>query len=302
MPGHHIAYLDDRAVVRVEGPDAVKLLQGVITNDVSKLSEGQAVHAGLLSPQGKILADFFAVLTPDGLLLDVPADRSQDLMKRLGMYKLRADVAIRDAADEFKVMALWGPNPSSPGETSGTRSYADPRHPDLGLRILAEARFARDVSLATNGRDTTGDAYHAHRVSLGVPEGGRDYEFGDAYPHDANFDLFRGVSFTKGCYVGQEIVARMQHKSVIRRRVVRVTGRSDLAGDRAAITAGGVTIGRLGTVAGAHALALLRLDRVAEFRAKGTPMLAGNIEIAVDPRDEPLVSAAARPEERPAGS
>ena len=225
-----ITPLPDRGVVEVKGPDAEKLLQGLITNDLGGLAadpedmafDAQARHAGLLSPQGKILFEFFCVRTPDGFVLDVLLEKAADLVKRLTLYKLRAAVEIKDVSGQFKCLALWGPDACSSGPTKGTIAFRDPRHPGLGLRILAEARFAADIASATNGRKETPKDYVAHRIALGVPEGGKDYDFGDAYPHEANFDLLAGVSFIKGCYVGQEIVARMQHKTTIRKRVVPV--------------------------------------------------------------------------------
>ncbi len=220
----------------------------------------------------------------DGFLLDTAADRSAELVKRLSLYKLRAAVDIKDVSETFLVLALWGDGLNSPGETIATRSFKDPRHPALGVRILAERGFATDIASATNGSNTGIESYHAHRIALGVPEGGKDYEFGDAYPHEADFDLFNGVSFKKGCYVGQEVVSRMQHKTVVRRRVVRITGDRDLTGG-SGITHNGVVFGRVGSTDGCNALALLKLDRYAEAMAAGDTVLAGENPIRVDEAD-----------------
>jgi folate-binding protein YgfZ len=277
-----IAILPDRGVVSVTGPDAAKLLQGLITNDMGAFDRGaEAIHAGLLSPQGKILFDFLVVKSGTGFLLDVARDHAPSLMKRLTMYKLRADVTMTDVTPEFVVMALWGEEPSSPGETKGTVSFIDPRAATLGLRILAETVFAADVAAATNGFDSSPASYHAYRISLGVPEGGKDYDFGDAYPHEADFDLFNGVSFTKGCYVGQEVVSRMQNKTIVRKRVVKVTGSSPLASG-ADILLGKVPIGRIGSTDGANALAMLRLDRAVEALDKGTALTASGVALTAD--------------------
>ncbi len=284
-----IAKLEHRGTIAVTGPDAVKFLQGLVTNDVECLVarpddlafEAAAAHAGLLSPQGKILFDFFCVRTLDGFVLDVARDKAGELAKRLSMYKLRAAVEIKDVSDAYNVLALWGPDACSSGPTMAAIAFDDPRHPDLGQRILAEARFATDIASATNGVKVSVAEYHAHRIALGVPEGGLDWDFGDAYPHEANFDLLKGVSFIKGCYVGQEIVARMQHKTVIRKRVVPVTGARDLADDRPEITANGVAIGKLGSVAGNAGLAMLRLDRAAEFTDKGVALMAGSVPVTL---------------------
>lgn len=284
-----VARLDDRGVVSVAGPDAVKFLQGLVTNDVAHLKtspdalafDAAAVHAGLLSPQGKILFDFFCVRTPDGFVLDVARDKAHDLAKRLSMYKLRAAADIKDAPDDFVCLALWGPNAASSGPAVGTVAFHDPRCSGLGQRILAEARFATDIASATNGLNVAASAYHAHRIGLGVAEGGKDYAFADTYPHEANFDLFNGVSFTKGCYVGQEVVSRMQNKTVVRKRVVKVLGSAPLkSGDD--VLFGDVPIGVIGSAAGLDALAMLRLDRAIEAQEKGIELTAGGAHLTVD--------------------
>lgn len=285
----NLARLDDRGAVAVEGPDAGKFLQGLVTNDVEPLKfdsetiafEAGVVHAGLLSPQGKILFDFFCVRTEHGFLLEIARHKAAELSKRLAMYKLRAAVDIKDVSEAYVVLALWGPNACSSGPTTGTVAFRDPRHPGLGQRIMAEARFATDIGSATNGSKVADTAYHALRIALGVPEGGKDYAFGDAYPHEANFDLLNGASFTKGCYVGQEIVARMQNKSVVRKRVVKISAGAELgAGEE--ILSGGAAIGRVGSVDGDQALAMLRLDHALEAEQKGEPLTAAGVAIVPD--------------------
>ncbi len=293
-----IAALADRGVVCVEGSDATKYLQGLITNDIDTIAAAEtgALHAALLTPQGKIIVDFIAAKTAAGFLLDVALDLAPALVKRLSMYKLRADVVIKDVSAEFVVLALWGGDAVSSGETVGTTSFIDPRAAELGIRILAESSFAADIASATNGFDTTSDAYHAHRIALGVPEGGKDYDFADAYPHEANFDLFNGVSFSKGCYVGQEVVARMQNKTVVRKRVVKVSGQGLLARGTD-ILMGEIPIGRIGSVAGSTALAVLRLDRAVEAIDKNIALTANGITLTPDAAsiERYRASLAARP-------
>lgn len=293
-----IAPLSGRGVLAVTGADAAKFLNGLVTNDLAPLGVGEAAHAGLLSPQGKILFDFLALRVTGGFLLDVARTKSAELMKRLSMYKLRADVSLADASDDFTVFALWGEGAASSGETRNTYAFLDPRHAALGRRILAERAFAADIAAATSGREVPEDAYHALRMALGVPEGGRDYDFGDAYPHEADFDLFGGVSFTKGCYVGQEIVARMQHKSVVRKRVVRVEGDEPLAAGTD-VTDGGAVIGRIGSTDGRHALALVRLDRFIEAEAKEEGAVrAGGIRLALHKDDRARYAASVASREK----
>lgn len=282
MSAAMMARLADRGVVSVTGADSEKLLQGLVTNDLEGLSEGEARHAGLLSPQGKILFDFFVVRHADGYLLDVVRAKAADLVKRLTIYKLRAQVTITDVSDSFKVYAAWGPDSKKFVEGRGI-SFADPRHPSIGLRLLVDAsdEFSVAGSDASNGDSTNG--YDELRVTLGIPEGGKDYEFADAYPHEANFDLLNGVSFTKGCYVGQEVVARMQNKTIVRKRAIKVSGTAPLE-PNSEIFLGDISAGRVGTVAGTHAIAMLRLDRALEAEQKEQPLIAAGI--AIDPDED----------------
>lgn len=267
MTDAKIALLPDRGVVAVAGEDAGRLLQGIITNDMDLLERQGAIFAGLLSPQGKVLFDFFVVKVAGGFLLDVAKDQAAGLVKRLSIYKLRAKVAISEVADTH-VVACW------PHADSG---FKDPRNPGLGGRGLAASPDAFDGAAY--------DAYHAHRIALGVPEGGKDYAFGDAFPHEALFDQLGGVSFKKGCYVGQEIVARMQHRGTARKRIVRVTGGTALPVAGTDVLAGDVGIGTMGSSAGVHGLAMLRLDRVTEFAGKGIGLTCGGVRIVPDAGD-----------------
>jgi hypothetical protein len=253
MTPARIALLADRGVVRVTGEDAEKLLQGIVSNDMDLLASQAAIHTALLTPQGKILFDFFVAKTGGGFLLETARDKAADLAKRLNLYKLRAKVDIRDVSDEYRVLALWGPSPLSPGEITGTVSFPDPRLTALGSRMLAEARLAADIAAATNGLEASPEDYHAHRIALGVPEGGKDYVLGDTFPHEAELDQLNGVSFTKGCFVGQEVVSRMQNRASVRKRVVPIEGDAPLTSG-AEIKVGAASIGAVGSVAGKLAL------------------------------------------------
>ncbi len=282
MPKTLTAHLEDRGVVAVTGPDAGKLLHGLVTNDLALLENGStAIHAALLTPQGKIIADFFVVKAEDGYLLEVTREKAAELAKRIGLYKLRANVEIRDVGEHYRVLAVWGESPPSHGATGKTLGFEDPRLPGLGLRILADATFAADISSATSGIGAGPADYHAHRIALGVPEGGKDYPFGDTFPHEALLDQLNGVSFTKGCFVGQEVVSRMEHRTAVRKRVVPVVGEAPLQSG-ADVKAGDVTIGTVGSVAGNRGLALVRLDRAAEFLAKGVGLAAGGVPVRIE--------------------
>jgi folate-binding protein YgfZ len=277
MSGTRVAVLEDRGVVSVEGADAAKLLGGLITNDLAELDTDPALYAALLSPQGKILFDFLVVKTTRGFLLETARDKAGELAKRLGLYKLRAAVEIRDESEQFKVAALWGGVPTPVVRAHGALLFADPRLSALGFRMIATT----GVSIDANG---TAAEYHAHRIGLGVPEGGRDFAFGDTFPHEALLDQLHGVSFTKGCYVGQEVVSRMQHRASVRKRVVAVVADRDLPHlpGPLPVVAGEAEIGRLGSVAGTRGLALLRLDRVAEAQKSGVAILAGGVAVRVE--------------------
>jgi len=279
MSAAKIARLADRGVVSVTGRDSEKLLQGLVTNDIEGLRNGEARHAALLSPQGKILFDFFIVRHGDGYLLDVLRASAVDLAKRLAIYKLRADVIIADVSESFRIYAAWGDGADA-FSVDGAMHFPDPRHTSLGVRLIAEGQLASG-SFADADNEIALRQYDALRVLLGVPEGGRDYKFGDAYPHEADFDLFNGVSFSKGCYVGQEIVARMQNKTVVRKRAVKISGTAPLSSNDDVLV-GDVSIGRIGTVDGTAAIAMLRLDRALEAKQKNQKLAAGDAAVTVD--------------------
>jgi tRNA-modifying protein YgfZ len=210
------------------------------------------------------------------------------------MYKLRADVTITNVSDSFNVYAVWGDKPQNVVAGHGV-AFRDPRHPSIGLILLSETAsdFVQSTQAAASS-DSLAD-YEALRVQYAIPEGGKDYEFGDAYPHEADFDLLHGVSFTKGCYVGQEIVSRMQNKSVVRKRAVKVFGNSPLTRG-SDILLGEIPVGRIGTVDGLSAIAMLRLDRAVEAEEKNVPLTAGGVVVRPDKEivDRYRASAAAR--------
>ena len=197
------------------------------------------------------------------------------------LYKLRAKADIRDVSSDYTVAAIWGGKYEPHGTGKAPLLFADPRLPALGSRELVT--IGSDWALANEEADSaTQDEYHAHRIGLGVPEGGKDYAFGDTFPHEALFDQLAGVSFTKGCYVGQEVVARMKNRGTTRKRIVPVVGTSALPAPGAPIAAGAVEIGTLGSIEGEHGLALVRIDRVAEFAQKGEALRAGDVPVRIE--------------------
>ncbi len=269
------AHLTDRGVVRVGGPEARGFLQGLVTGNVVTLEPGEARWAALLSPQGKILFDFLMSVqrnadTGDAILLDVSRGMIPDLVKRLTIYRLRAKVEISDQSAALGVVALYG---GAPGE--GVR---DSRHPDIGARlILPLAKI--EPQMLTFGGDAGLTDYAAHRIALGVPEGGVDFAYGDAFPHEADMDQLNGVDFKKGCFVGQEVVARMQHRGTTRNRVLKVMLEGAAPPPGAIVMAGDTRIGVMGSSAGAQGLALLRIDRAEEAAQAGQALVSGETRL-----------------------
>lgn len=269
-----IALLDHRACLRLTGPDVRPFLQGLITQDIDLLDQAPAIYAAMLTPQGKYLFDFFLVRGGDSaILLETEAARLPQLMQRLTMYRLRAKVEIADISASRRVLAGWGGSPMPDG------GFADPRLPGLGWRLIAAAG-------TDTAADATADDYDRHRLALGVPDASRDIEIEKTLILEANIDALGGVSFKKGCYVGQELTARMKHRGNIRRRLLPVRAEGSLPPPGTALTADGRAVGELRSGQDGHAMALIRLEDLdkAPFRAEGariTPVipdwLAGHI-------------------------
>ena len=278
MDGDESSFLSERGIVAVGGADAPDLLHRLFTNSTLAMAGGDARYAAFLSPQGKLLFDFIVVAAPDEetplFLLDCLARQAADLTKRLNFQKLRAKVTVTDRSAAFGVAAVWGAAPP-PAENLVVR---DPRHPDLGWRVIGPRTVLAAAYPDTPGR------YAAHRIGLGVPQGGVDFVYGDAFAHDANLDHLHGVDFKKGCYVGQEVVARVHFRKSARKRIVPVRFAAPPASG-AEVMAAEIHLGTLGSVGASEGLALLRLDRLAEAEAAGLPISAGGqtLEVTVPP-------------------
>ncbi|MBI2713980.1 MAG: folate-binding protein YgfZ [Rhizobiales bacterium] len=275
------ALLPERGVVKVAGEDARRFLNGLATNDIAKLAPGQARFAALLTPQGKIIVDFIVVeAAPEdggGFFLDCPCVLAPALVEKLNFYRLRAKVTVEDLSQSLGVMALW---PGSADSEYGL-CYADPRHPGLGTRIMLPPQLATEAAADLGASLTDADAYDMHRIALGVPRGGTDFIYGDTFPHEADMDQLSGVDFDKGCYIGQEVVSRVEHRATARSRVVPIAYDEYSPMPGIPVMAGDKQIGMLGSTAKGRGLALLRLDRVADALAAGTQLTAGGIAIRV---------------------
>jgi folate-binding protein YgfZ len=274
------ALLPERAVLRITGEDATHFLQGLVTSDVESLKAGDARFAALLTPQGKILFDFIVVkVAPDdggGFVLDAPRALEGDLAQRLGFYKLRAKVEIARRADLAVAAVLEGTAPADLG-----LAYSDPRHEKLGTRLVLPTEGA-EAALRNAGFALAESAeWQKKRIALGVPEGGQDFTYGDTFPHEADMDQLGGVDFQKGCFIGQEVVSRMEHRGAARTRVVPIAYQHGAPIGGVEVKIGERAAGFLGSTANGRGLAKIRLDRVEEGLAANEKLSAGNIPITL---------------------
>ncbi|ANL27259.1 glycine-cleavage system T protein [Rhizobium phaseoli] len=259
-------FLKDRSLLSVGGADAQSFLQNLITTDITSLAADEARPGALLTPQGKILFDFMIWQDGDGYMIETDADQRDALLKRLMMYKLRAAVTLAPVAEEG-ISVCWGED--ADGINQGVR---DSRFAKAGLTLTRRP-----------GRHGVGAEalYDALRIAHGIAISGSDFSLQDAFPHDVLMDLNGGLSFKKGCYVGQEVVSRMQHRGTARRRVVTVSAATALPGTGTEITAAGKPVGTLGSVDGGSGLAIVRIDRAGAAMAEGTPLLAGGTAVSL---------------------
>ena len=243
-----LAQLPARGVVAVGGEDRVAFLQGLVSNDVALAAPGRAVWAALLTPQGKWLADFFILTDGNRLLLDCERAQASSIVQRLGRYRLRSRVTIADEAETFSVYAAWDGTPDLP---VGAIAAPDPRLKLAGWRVLSSAPLPQTADAA---------AWDAHRLALGLPDGSRDMEAEKSVLLEAGFDELHGVSWSKGCYMGQELTARTKYRGLIKRRLVPVAIEGAAPAPGAPITRAGVEVGELRSVAGGMGMALLRIE------------------------------------------
>ncbi|KQZ97239.1 aminomethyltransferase [Rhizobium sp. Root564] len=258
------AFLATRRFIRIGGEAASDFLQNLITTDLELLGPTEARAGALLTPQGKILFDFLVSRDGTDYCLETSADQQEALLRRLTMYKLRAAVDLK-AEDIDGVSVYWD-------EEAPKHAVTDGRFGKAGVTLYR-----------VPGQSADGDVsgYDALRIANGIAESGCDYTLQDAFPHDVLMDVNDGVSFRKGCFVGQEVVSRMKHRGTARRRVVLVSAASALPPSGTEIMAGGKPMGALGTVIGHQGLAIIRVDRAADAMASGSAMTAGDTTITV---------------------
>lgn len=307
MEEKQFAILEDRGVLSVGGADARRFLQGLVSNDLEKVSPERAVHAALLTAQGRYLHDFFIMEWEGNFLLDCEAARLPDLSRRLGLYRLRAAVSVEEANGRFLVAAAFGAaalaalaldaETGMEGEDGkagrakpfgGGLAYVDPRLPALGARLLLPRSSAAEPLRMAGFVAADPGIWDRKRLEQGVPDGSRDLEIDKSHLLEAGFDELNGIDWKKGCYVGQEVTARTKYRGLVKRRLlpIRFTGTPPVCGSR--ITLAGREAGEIRSGRDGIALAFLRLDTMEEAAASATPFLVGEMRV------EPVKPAWAR--------
>jgi folate-binding protein YgfZ len=271
------ALLPERGVVKVAGDDARKFLNGLVTTDIDKVSPKRGAFAALLTPQGKVMVDMIVAEAPaedgGGFFIDCPRALALTLTDRLTFYKLRAKVLIEDLSEALGVMAVW----------DGTRAteyglcYTDPRLDALGMRCMLPPHLAAEAAADLGAALLDARDYDAHRIALGAPRGGLDFNYNDAFPHEADMDQLGGIDFAKGCYVGQEVVSRVEHRGTARKRVVPVTFEDFGPEAGVPVRVGDIEVGTMGSSTRGRGLAMLHLGRIGDALAAQQPIVAGGI-------------------------
>ena len=263
MSARQFSLVPHRSVIAVGGPDRIEFLQGLISNDATKVVPGRAIWAALLTPQGRFLNDMFvADGGSDTLLLETERERAPALAKKLAMYKLRSKVTVEDRGKQLEVAVAYGPDAAETLPIDGVIAFVDPRLAELGLRIIAPTGTAASALQSGGFSAAPIEAYDALRLQFGVPDGSRDLIVEKALLLENGFDELNGVDWQKGCYMGQELTARTKYRALIRKRLFPVRIEGVLPAPGTAIFNDGQEVGELRSGSGERALAMLRLDAV----------------------------------------
>jgi folate-binding protein YgfZ len=276
----YAAVLLNRGVLRVTGKDRAPFLQGLVSNDVGKISLEQGIYTALLSPQGKFQYDLFITACTDAegqeaWLIDCDRDRAEALLKRLSLYRLRSDVSIENVCDQFGVLAIWGHSgvldtlglPSSPGAARALKegsAFVDPRLAELGARIILPQDKIQNFYESAGIAFTTFDDYDFHRLEVGVPDGSRDILIDRGVLLECGFDELNAIDWNKGCYMGQELTARTRYRGLVRKRLIPVSVQGETPAFQSLILQGGSEVGELRTVTKERGIAMLRLEALSK--------------------------------------
>ncbi|MEP2706819.1 MAG: folate-binding protein [Roseibium sp.] len=276
MPTSSLVHLTDRSLIRVSGEEAQHFLQNLVTADIEEVDRIGAGSSALLTPQGKIQFDFLIYKDGDDYLLDTPKESAADLLKRLTFYRLRAKVGLDLLGEGIGVFAGFSEDVSN--VEGALINVEDPRLAAMGRRIVGPTSEFPEGTAPLEG-------YETHRIALGVPEGLKDYVYSDIFLHDADLDQLNGVSFQKGCYVGQEVVSRVQHRGTARKRFVLIESDTALPPKGTSLLVNDKNVGQIGssTSIDGHfkGLALLRLDKVHQAIDNGNPISCGDATVSV---------------------
>ena len=281
--------LENRSIIGVGGPDARVFLQGLISNDVNKVTPTRAIYAALLTPQGKFLHDFFIAELDGRLVLDCEAERAGDLMKRLTLYRLRSKVELTDLTAELRVAAIIGGDaaavlglagePGAAGDIAGGVGFVDARLAAMGARVILPAASAVDVLAGLGLQPAVISDYHRLRFALGVPDGSRDVAIDKSFLLESNFEELNAIDFNKGCYVGQELTARTKHRGGVRKRLFRVEVDGPLPDPGTPVMLGEKEAGIMRSGLEHTGIALLRLEDVEAAGASGQDLTAGGAKL-----------------------
>ena len=265
MSNFKLAHLPHRSRIHLAGSDVASFLNAILTQDVRRLADEGALHAGLLTPKGKLSYDFLLVAHGSGIVIDCDDSQREGLMEKLSLYRLRADVTVKE--QEGEVFAIWGEGVESVVARGmpGAAVFLDPRLPALGVRILPDTSVVLDELLKQiPAQRSDARAYQEHRLALGVAEGGDDIPAGRFFPWEACLDLLDGVSLDKGCFIGQEIVSRVYRKGRVSQRLLPLIlgdgDRTPEPGDNIEID--GENVGTLHVLHGRQGLALVKMERI----------------------------------------
>lgn len=284
MPEKYFAILSERGLIAVEGDDSRTFLQGLISNDAHKATAQRALYSAFLTPQGKFLHDFFLAQIGDALFLDCEGPRAADLMRRLGIYKLRSKVKLADRTGDFAVAAIFGADaiatfglPSEPGAAKPLGNgvaFVDPRLVGGGVRAILPKADARTVLEGFGLSEASAEAYDRHRILLGLADGSRDMEVEKAILLENGFDELQGVDWKKGCFMGQELTARTKYRALIRKRLVPVSIEGPAPAPGTPLMLDGKEAGEMRSARDGVGLALVRIEAWPEGEKTGRPLIA----------------------------
>ena len=271
--------LPNQGILKITGKDRSAFLQGLITNDVEKITQSQGIYAALLSPQGKFQYDLFIVSMKDAdgeeaWFMTCDLDRADALIKRLSLYKLRSEVGLENVSYRFAVSAIWGPKvletmnlPSTPGATRSTEGgciFVDPRLAELGVRVIIHQDKIQEFYESRGIAVTSFDDYDHHRLSVGVPDGSRDVLIDRGILLECGFDELNALDWHKGCYMGQELTARTRYRGLVRKRLVPVRIEGKLPLFQSPVIQGGVEVGEMRTCIQKIGIAMIRLEALSK--------------------------------------